>query len=321
MSAVHPATASPSIATLRVRAWVETHQVGSFFILTFVLSWSLWLLAWLSGDGPLAMALFLVGGFGPMMSAAAITRYTGGSMKEWARGIVRWRVPARFYLFALGLPAAIWTVINIELALVSDEFDLTLLPERLLVSLGTFFVVLTVGGGFEEPGWRGFALGRLQQRLSPVRATLLLGFVWGLWHIPVYGFFAFPFITMLAFFYTYLYNKSGSVLLVILLHASFTPASDNLALVPRGVHGISDIVIFGTVLIATIALVVATRGRLGFQNADAAPQVPALITGSATAQSRSGSSFKDATVPSSRRSQSTGPGATVRHGREERRSR
>lgn len=268
MSAVHPtAAARPSVVPVRLRTWVEAHEVGSFFVLTFVISWSSWLLAYLSGDGPLAMALFLFGGFGPMMSAAIITRYTGGSVKEWAWQIVRWRVPARFYLYALGLPAAIWTVINIELALFSDKFDVALLPQRLLASVGTFLVVLTVGGGFEEPGWRGFALGRLQQRLSPVRATLLLGFVWGLWHIPVYGPLAFPFITMLAFFYTYLYNKTGSVLLVILLHASFTPASDNLALVPRGVHGINDVVIFGTVLLAAIALVVTTRGRLGYKQA------------------------------------------------------
>jgi membrane protease YdiL (CAAX protease family) len=139
---------------------------------------------------------------------------------------------------------------------------------RLLASVGTFLVVLTVGGAFEEPGWRGFALGRLQERFSPVRATLLLGVVWGLWHIPVYGPLAFPFITMLAFFYTYLNNRTGSVLLVILLHASFTPASDNFALVPRGVHGINDVVIFGTVLLAVVVLVVATRGGLGFTNAD-----------------------------------------------------
>ena len=268
MSAVNPTTTSSSVAPVHIRAWIEAHQVGSFFILTFVLSWSLWLLAWLSGDGVFAMALFLLGGFGPMMAAAAITRYTGGSVRKWARKIVHWRVPSHFYLYALGLPVAIWTIINVELALFNDKFDLSLLPGRLVASIGTFLVVLTVGGGFEEPGWRGFALGRLQQRISPIRATLMLGFVWGLWHIPVYGPLAFPFIMMLAFFYTYLYNKTGSVLLPILLHASFTPASDNLALVPRGVHGINDVVIFGTVLVVVMVLVVVTRGQLGYQAAN-----------------------------------------------------
>jgi uncharacterized protein len=268
MSTVQEAVRSDFNQRLRSAAWLSSHPLTGFFLLAFAISWSLWLVAYLTGGGAIAMMFFLLGGFGPMIAAAVVTRHTGESVRGWAGQILRWRVPARYYLYALGLPALIWTVINIELAMFSDKFDLTLLPGRLFASVGTFLVVLTVGGGFEEPGWRGFALGRLQERLSPVPATLLVGVIWGLWHIPVYGPLAFPFITMLAFFYTYLYNKTGSVLLVILLHASFTPASDNFALVPRGAHGINDVVIFGTVLLAVIVLVVATRGRLGLRNAD-----------------------------------------------------
>jgi hypothetical protein len=160
------------------------------------------------------------------------------------------------YLYALGLPALLWTLINIELALFGQNIDLSLLPGRLIASAGTFLVVLTIGGALEEPGWRGFALARLQDRLTPVRATLLLGFVWGLWHVPLYGPLGFAFPMILAFFYTFLYNKTGSVLLPILLHASFTPASDNLTLMPHNVHGITDLVIFGTVLAAVWLLVV-----------------------------------------------------------------
>ena len=280
MSTAHPATVTRTLSPPNLKSWVMNHQVASFFILTFAFSWSLWLLAYLSGESILAYLFFGVGAFGPMISAATITKYTGGSVGEWARRIIHWRVPGRYYLIALGLPALIWTVISIELALFDENFDLGLLPRRLLISVGTFFLVLTFGGGFEEPGWRGFALGRLQQRLSPVRATLLLGFVWGLWHVPVMGPLAFPFVTMLAFFYTYLYNKTGSVLLAILLHASFTPASDNFALVPRDVHGINDVIIFGTVLVSVIVLVLATRGRLGYEGAiPPAPLPPVRSSG------------------------------------------
>src|SRR5690606_8411033 len=96
--------------------------------------------------------------------------------------------------------------------------------------LATFVFVAVLGGGLEEPGWRGFALPRLQERLGPLRATALLGLLWGVWHVPLYGplGFAVPFV--LAFLYTPLYNRTGSVLLCVLLHASFTPAQDHLVL-------------------------------------------------------------------------------------------
>ena len=93
----------------------------------------------------------------------------------------------------------------------------------------------------------------------------MLGFIWGLWHLPIYGPLAPVLITTLAFFYTYLYNKTGSVLLVILLHAIITPANDTLILMPRQVHGITDAVIFGTVLVAALVLILVTRGRLGYE--------------------------------------------------------
>jgi hypothetical protein len=75
----------------------------------------------------------------------------------------------------------------------------------------------------------------------------------------------------LAFLYTWLYNRTGSVLLAILLHASFTPAQDHLLLLPEGVHGAGDVAI-GVAYMVGVALVIAlTRGRLGFnQRANAA---------------------------------------------------
>lgn len=79
---------------------------------------------------------------------------------------------------------------------------------------------------------------------------------------------------VLAFSYTWLYNRTGSVLLCILLHASFTPAQDHLILLPSntihpgsGVNAI-DFDVIGTYLVAALALVVITRGRLGQERSD-----------------------------------------------------
>jgi hypothetical protein len=68
---------------------------------------------------------------------------------------------------------------------------------------------------------------------------------------------------VLAFFYTWLFNRTGSVLLCILLHASFTPAQDHLLLLRDEVHGVTDLAIGLAYLGAIVALVGLTRGRLG----------------------------------------------------------
>jgi uncharacterized protein len=127
--------------------------------------------------------------------------------------------------------------------------------------------VSLLGGGFEEPGWREFALPRLQERHSPLMATLILALFWGLWHLPLFGLgFVGP--MLYAFYYTYLYKRTGSVLLCILLHGGFTAALDNLILAPDNMT--VDLVILATLVAGTLVIIAATRGRLGFQRQEAA---------------------------------------------------
>lgn len=136
--------------------------------------------------------------------------------------------------------------------------------------------VAVLGGGQEEAGWRGFALPRLQRRWRPWRATLLLGLIWGVWHIPLYGPLGWILPLFLAFLYTYLYNVTESVFACVLLHASFTPALENLILVPASAapagdaHGAADLAILGTVVLAAATLTVVTKGNLGYRPPDTA---------------------------------------------------
>jgi membrane protease YdiL (CAAX protease family) len=244
-------------------AWVRRHPVIAFSGLAYMLSWLAWLPWTLGYRGAAGVVLFVLGGFGPAASAAAITRLTGGSVRAWARGIFRWRVPVRFYLYALGFPVLVWGVMNLVLAVLGRDIELSLLLDRAPAYVTTLVFVSLLGGGFEEPGWRGFALPRLEARFTPVRATLVLGLVWGLWHLPVYGlafvgpmFFVFP--------YTYLYNRTRSVLLCILLHGAFTAAQDHLVLLPEHANVTVALVMLGTLIATSAILVAATRGRLGY---------------------------------------------------------
>jgi len=96
------------------------------------------------------------------------------------------------------------------------------------------FWFLTYGMG-EEIGWRGFALPRMQHGASAARATLVLGLLWALWHLPPFfyldtyqkmGLWMYPFLAFTIVcgnvVYTWIYNSSGgSVLMAILFHTSF----------------------------------------------------------------------------------------------------
>jgi membrane protease YdiL (CAAX protease family) len=144
-----------------------------------------------------------------------------------------------------------------------------------------FTVALFAGGPlFEEPGWRGFALPRLQQRFGSLLGTVILAVLWACWHLPLYvlvpGFngagtdlagIAVPFAVFvistvaLAIIFTWVFNNtSGSVFLAILLHASIDAAVPTFTTNPL-------IYVMPTVVLGAIALpvVIATRGRLSYK--------------------------------------------------------
>jgi len=247
-----------------VRAWVGRHPFLTFVGLTYVFSWSCWLLAGMGGG----TIPFLIGGLGPMIAAGVVTRVTEGSLRAWLGPVRRWRVGVQWWAYALGLPALLYGVVTFALQVTGSPVEWSLVLDRLPAYAGTFVFVLLLGGALEEPGWRGFGLPLLQERYSPVRATLLLGLVWGVWHVPLYGLAGFVVPMVLAFFYTLLWNRTHSVALCILLHASFTPAQDQLVLMARSradttVLDAPDWAILGTYLAAVLVLLAVTRGRLG----------------------------------------------------------
>ena len=103
--------------------------------------------------------------------------------------MVRWRVPVRGYALAIGLPVLVsGTAIVVDLALgaarpqASDWALWTGIPVMLLAVL----LVPGLGGAWEEPGFRGFALGRLELRFGAAAGPLVLGLLWVVWHGPLF---------------------------------------------------------------------------------------------------------------------------------------
>jgi membrane protease YdiL (CAAX protease family) len=100
------------------------------------------------------------------------------------RRFVLWRVGLRWYLFVLvGIPAIMFTGAIVVPGALASFHPLDPLPT--LFSYLPFFVVVMVFGGplLEEPGWRGFALPRMQRLHGPLVGSLILGALWGLWHL------------------------------------------------------------------------------------------------------------------------------------------
>jgi membrane protease YdiL (CAAX protease family) len=245
------------------KGWLARHPLIFYFTLTYAISWSLW---WLSGRVPGVLGSFLsvAGGLGPMAAAGITLSLTGGSLLEWARRIVSWRVPLRYYLYAVGLPVLAMAALNLAVIALGRQPDPSTLVARLPAYLETLLITGVIFGGLEEPGWRGFALPRLEQRYSPVVATLILGLAWGIWHVPPFGPTGFLFPLVLAFYFTWLYNRTGSVLLCILLHASISAAQDHLLLTADA--PVVHVVLLGGYVLGVGLLIAITRGGLGYDH-------------------------------------------------------
>jgi uncharacterized protein len=205
-------------------------QLAVFLAAAFVLSW---------GTGYLAVAVLDLGTLGlglgalvPGAVALALTRRDHGSVRPLWSQMTRWRVAPRWYAAAVGIPIAL----VVAATFVSTRFGADPAEVTLLGSLAYFPMMLLLAGGPEEPGWRGYALPRLQHRLNALAATMVLGCVWALWHAPLwfiaesgYAGMSYPaYFTLTvgqSVIYTWLFNSTGgNVLLAMIFHAAMNAA-------------------------------------------------------------------------------------------------
>lgn len=231
MSPTDPTLRSPRSGSLpgRLGTSIRTHPVAAFFLVTFAFSWGYDALVFaLVGPSPGILVRALVRAWGPLVGAAVVTWASGGSVREWAGQVTRWRVRPRWYLVAFALPLLTTDAGSLVYALAGGS--LSFLPVRPVLYLVNFLVVLLLAGSLEEFGWRGFAQPRLQERYSALVATVVVGAAWALWHAPLFlydipAYENFPryllFVVVQSVAFTWVYNGSGgSVLLVMLLHAA-----------------------------------------------------------------------------------------------------
>jgi membrane protease YdiL (CAAX protease family) len=126
--------------------------------------------------------LGIFGLFGPAIAAIIMAAVTDGKsgVKALLGRVVLWRVGLPWYVIALGLPT-ILSLATAALAYLAGATEFIRVGALAPIELVLF--VLVVG---EELGWRGYALPRLLEKRSALTASLILGVLWGLWHLPTF---------------------------------------------------------------------------------------------------------------------------------------
>ncbi|WIB67378.1 type II CAAX endopeptidase family protein [Curtobacterium sp. MCBD17_035] len=278
-----------------LRGVVARNPLRTFAVLALGTSWLVWLPYILSPHGlgiwdlhfPEVLGTAQLSGvlpgalLGPVTAAFVVTAAVDGrtGLRVWTGRLWRWRVRWQWYVTVLlgvpvlivlsGLPFA-GGVVHAPSALALAAY----VPALLLQVVTT--------GLAEEPGWRDFALPRLQGRFGPMRAALVLGPLWGLWHLPlfltdwggwptahwtqpvVFVGFCMAFTVVMS----WVFNRSGESLpLAVLLHVSVnTTASVLWSDMFPGIGAETMLLaLLITSTIGAVVIVVATRGRLGYR--------------------------------------------------------
>jgi membrane protease YdiL (CAAX protease family) len=272
-----------------IRAFVRSHATATYFVVTFATSWGVVLAVgglrgmsseWQS-DLPFLMVAMLAG---PAVSGLVLTALVSGrgGLHELLARLLRWRVGARWYAVALLTAPVVFGAVHAALALISPLFLPSLVTTRDPASLLVFATVAAATVGVcEELGWTGFAVPRLAARHSAFVTGLIVGVLWGAWHLltndlwiagasagdlPVAWFVTLNGIGLVGgqlvayrVLMVWLYNRTGSLLLAMLMHASLSACTFILG--PAALTG-SVLVGYGFVLAGAWWLVVAAGAAI-----------------------------------------------------------
>jgi membrane protease YdiL (CAAX protease family) len=222
---------------MTLRAWLQRAPLLGFFALTFAWSWACWALSpairpqlpWL------AMLLMFAGSLGPSLAAivvvASTRRFVG--LRTWLSRCLQWRIGWGWGAFALLLPLAVMTLAaGLHIAL-GGAIGTAPASGHLLMTVVNLPLILLLGGPMgEEFGWRGLALPVLQDRFGWRAASLGLGLVWGVWHLPLFfidgtaqdhippALFMLSVVAMSVVFAWLVNRTAGSVVSALVLHTA-----------------------------------------------------------------------------------------------------
>jgi len=175
-------------------ATITKLRTSAFTYFAFALGWS-WLfwaasVRWDVREAPSQSLLFLIGGAGPFVAAVTLTHLRDAAKTRrdfWIRAFDPRRLRWPWWLASLFLhPAIVGLAFAVDALLGGALPVLEPSARSVPALLSLLFCVFWFGPFPEELGWRGFALDRLQGRMTALSASLTLGSVWALWHVPLF---------------------------------------------------------------------------------------------------------------------------------------
>jgi membrane protease YdiL (CAAX protease family) len=278
-----------------IRTFIKRHAVLTFYIVVYVISWGGFLLAvgpttrMAVVEIPPIAILSMVAG--PIVASILLTSlvYGRAGWREFGERLFRWRVEVRWYAVALLTAPLLMATVLFALALASPIFlpGIVTTDNKVAYLLFNLWIALTAGI-IEEIGWTGFAVPALRRRYGMFATGIIAGVLWGAWHIlgnvaaaeTVAGALALsvylPLIlgellvgSLVAFrvLMVWVYDRTGSLLVAILMHVSLTASVRILSpLALSGVALLTSAFVMAVawwVVVAVVALV--NRGQFSRQ--------------------------------------------------------
>lgn len=258
------------------------HEIPSYsfpwkyFVIAFAFSWIIWLPGVLAARGLFELpipefALAMIGAFGPFVSAFYLTRQNKGKegVKTLIKRALNFRIPLKWLAAILVLPLAVAAASRHLYIWRGGELpDSPVLGSPIAIIVLFLFLFFFGGSVNEEFGWRGYALDRIQLKHSALLSSLILGFLWALWHLPLFffrslsqsymSFWIFLGLTCaIAVLMTWLHNNNGGNILVALLFHTIWNLSGSIFPYWYAESGANQTpLLFAMILFSVIALVI-----------------------------------------------------------------
>jgi uncharacterized protein len=252
------------------------HPVAVFVALAYSFSWCFYLPMIIKDT--VIVPLIVIATFGPSLAAIITHRITTGHFWPFPIGS-SWRRVLFGTVIGFVLVVVTYVILPATIAAASGQ-----LRWKFLLSVGVYNASTLLGGPLgEEPGWRGYALPRLEMRLGPFLGTLVLALIWTGWHLPLFlvsGWSSSPIWTYamilcgVSFIMTFSFNLAGSsIFAAIAAHAAFNTVSKFLNGLLKGaeIHiqmPFETLMAFCGLAVAAL-LLVTTRGRLAYSKTSA----------------------------------------------------